>query len=225
VSNRQTHSKVRNGAASKHIQVALPQWSINVMRPMIAAGSRLLWRLEHKGLENIPQNSGLIIAANHQSYGDPFWLALPVKRPVRFLAWSEAFSWPVVGEAIGLLGAWPLQVEGSDPAAIRRSLTWLRDANVLVIFPEGGRGLPDGSMVRMKAGAVRMALEAQVPILPVTIRGANRVWPANRLLPRVGKVQITYHPLFHVEQLPGEETRACARRETERLAQIIRSAL
>lgn len=192
---------------------------------MIAAGSRLLWRLEHKGLENIPQNSGLIIAANHQSYGDPFWLALPVKRPVRFLAWSEAFSWPVVGEAIGLLGAWPLQVEGSDPAAIRRSLTWLRDANVLVIFPEGGRGLPDGSMVRMKAGAVRMALEAQVPILPVTIRGANRVWPANRLLPRVGKVQITYHPLFHVEQLPGEETRACARRETERLAQIIRSAL
>jgi 1-acyl-sn-glycerol-3-phosphate acyltransferase len=205
--------------------MALPQWSINLMRPVIGAGSRIFWQLEHKGLENIPQNSGLIIAANHQSYGDPFWLALPIKRPVRFLAWSEAFSWPVVGEAIGLLGAWPLQVEGSDPAAIRRSLNWLRDANVIVIFPEGGRGLPDGSMIRMKAGAVRMALDAQVPILPVTIRGANRVWPANQLLPRFGKVEIIYHPLFHVEQLSGEETRACARRETERLAQIIQSAL
>jgi len=195
------------------------------MRPVIALGSKVFWGLEHKGLENIPKDGGLIIAANHQSYGDPFWLAVPVKRPVRFLAWSEAFSWPVIGKAIRLLGAWPLNVQASDPAAIRRSLTWLRDAGVVVIFPEGGRGLPDGSMTRMKGGAVRMALEADVPILPVTIRGGNRVWPANRLLPRPGKVEIVYHPIMHVKQLPNEEARECARRETERLAQIIRSAL
>jgi 1-acyl-sn-glycerol-3-phosphate acyltransferase len=191
---------------------------------MVKLGSRIFWRLEHKGVENIPQNNGLIIAANHQSYGDPFWLSVPVKRPIRFLAWSEAFSWPLVGKVISRLGAWPLQVEG-NPEAIRRSLTWLRDSGVVVIFPEGVRGLPDGSMVRMKGGAVRLALEAGVPILPVTIRGANRVWPANKLLPRPGKVEIIYHPVFHVEQLPGEEPRACARRETERLAGIIGSAL
>jgi len=195
------------------------------MRPVIALGSKVFWGLEHKGLENIPKDGGLIIAANHQSYGDPFWLAVPVKRPIRFLAWSEAFSWPVIGKAIRLLGAWPLNVQASDPAAIRRSLTWLRDAGVVVIFPEGGRGLPDGSMTRMKGGAVRMALDADVPILPVTIRGGNRVWPANRLLPRPGKVEIVYHPIMHVKQLPNEEARECARRETERLAQIIRSAL
>lgn len=185
----------------------------------------MFWALEHKGVENIPTNSGVIVAANHQSYGDPFWLSIPIKRPIRFLAWSEAFSWPVVGKAITLLGAWPLQLEGSDPAAIRRSLTWLRDGGVVVIFPEGGRGLPDGSMVHMKGGAVRMALEAGVPILPVTIRGANRVWPAGQRLPRPGKVEITYHPVFHVEQRGEEEPRACARRETERLSRIIRSAL
>src|SRR6185503_16518217 len=179
--------------------------------------------LEHLGTENIPQDTGLIVAANHQSYGDPFWLALPIKRPIRFLAWSEAFSWPVVGKAIGLLGAWPLQIEGSDPATIRRSLNWLRDGGAVVIFPEGGRGLADGSMIRMKGGAVRMALEAGVPILPVTIRGANKVWPAHQTFPRPGKVEIIYHPVMHVEQLPGEETRACARRETERLGNIIRS--
>jgi 1-acyl-sn-glycerol-3-phosphate acyltransferase len=225
VTNPETNSKDKTPGGLKRVEMALPQWSINLIRPVISAGSHLFWRLEHKGVENIPEHSGVIIAANHQSYGDPFWLALPVKRPVRFLAWSEAFSWPVVGEAIKLLGAWPLQLEGSDPAAIRRSLTWLRDSGVVVIFPEGGRGLPDGSMVRMKGGAVRMALEAGVPILPVTIRGANRVWPANKLLPRLGKVEVIYHPLFHVEQLPGEETRRCARRETERLARIIQSAL
>ena len=212
-------------AGSKRVESALPEWSINLMRPIIGLGSSIFWRLEHKGVENIPSGGGLIIAANHQSYGDPFWLAIPVKRPIRFLAWSEAFSWPVVGKAIRLLGAWPLHVQGSDPAAIRRSLNWLRDSGVIVIFPEGGRGLPDGSMIRMKGGAVRMALEAGVPILPVTIRGGNRVWPHDKFLPRPGKVEITYHPVLHVNQLPGEEARTCARRETERLAEIIGSAL
>jgi 1-acyl-sn-glycerol-3-phosphate acyltransferase len=212
-------------AGSKRFQMALPQWSINLMRPAITLGSRLLWRLEHQGTENIPQNSGLIVAANHQSYGDPFWLAIPIKRPIRFLAWSEAFSWPVIGKAIRLLGAWPLYVSGSDPAAIRRSLTWLREGGVVVIFPEGGRGQVNGSMIHMKAGAVRMALEAGVPILPVTIRGANRVWPATNLFPRPGKVEIIYHPVFTPGPEPGEETRDCARRETTRLAEIIQSAL
>ena len=225
MNNVRERTDVPPPAKPKNSNLVLPEWCINALRPVIAYVSRLLWGVKHKGLENIPAGSGVIIAANHQSYGDPFWLAIPVKRPIRFLAWSEAFSWPVVGTVIKLFGAWPLQVEGSDPSAIRRSLNWLRNGGAVVIFPEGGRGLPDGSMIRMKGGAVRMALEADVPILPVTIRGANRVWPSNRRLPRLGKVEVTYHPVIRVEQLPGEETRACARRETERLKGIIESGL
>jgi 1-acyl-sn-glycerol-3-phosphate acyltransferase len=225
VSDTDTLVQQDSAVRSRPREAILPEGLISLMRPVVGLFSRAVWRIEYKGTENIPTDTGLIIAANHQSYGDPFWLGVPVKRPIRFLAWSEAFSWPVIGKAIPWLGAWPLQIEGSDPAAIRRSLNWLREGGAVVIFPEGGRGLADGSMIRMKGGAVRMALEAGVPILPVTIRGANKVWPANRRLPRPGKVEITYHPVTHVEQLPGEETRACARRETERLAGIIRSAL
>ena len=225
MSVRETSPPEQSAERSRTVEATLPQWFLNLVRPIVGSFSSIFWRLEHKGVENIPTDTGLIVAANHQSYGDPFWLSVPINRPVRFLAWSHAFSWPVVGKAIRLLGAWPLQIEGSDPATIRRTLHWLREQGVVVIFPEGGRGLPDGSMIRMKGGAVRIALEAGVPILPVTIRGANKVWPASRFFPRPGKVEVTYHPVFHVEQRPGEEPRACARRETERLAQIIGSAL
>jgi 1-acyl-sn-glycerol-3-phosphate acyltransferase len=124
-----------------------------------------------------------------------------------------------------LFGAWPLQLEGSDPAPIRRSLQWIREGGAVVIFPEGGRGEPDGSTRRFKLGAVRMALETGVPILPVTIRGGNRIWPSTFRFPRLGRVEVIYHPEIKLEQREGEDVRECARRETERLSQIIKSAL
>ena len=203
----------------------LPQWVLELLRPVIWLISRVFWKLEHIGVENIPKDGAVIIAANHQSYLDPFWLSLPVKRPLRYLAWSVALNWPVLGRMVRSLGAWPLHVEGSDPAAIRRTLHWLRNGGAIVIFPEGARGNPDGSMVRFKGGAIRMALEAGVPILPVTIRGANRVWPSGRRLPGLGKVDVIFHPIYEVNQHEDEETRACARRETDILAGIIGSAL
>jgi 1-acyl-sn-glycerol-3-phosphate acyltransferase len=203
----------------------LPQWSLELIRPVVHAASRVFWKIEFRGVENVPAHGGVIIAANHQTYIDPFWLSLQIKRPTRYLAWSDAFRWPFVGRGLVWLGAWPLALEGSDPAAIRRSLQWLRDGGAVVIFPEGARSTVSGSLDRFKAGAVRLALEAQVPILPVTIKGGNRVWPRGWRFPRMGKVVVTYHPAYYVEQCANEETRACARRESERLAQVIASAL
>jgi len=203
----------------------LPQWGIDLLRPIVRLCARAAWNITFKGIENIPAKDGLIIAANHQSYMDPFLIAVAIRRPVRFLAWRVATEWPVLGRGMKILGAWPLQLEGSDPAAIRRSLQWLRSGGALMIFPEGGRSKPDGSLGRFKAGAVRIALEARVPILPVTIRGANRVWPAGKYIPRLGRIEIVYHPLFYPESKPGEESRECARREIQRLAAVIRSPL
>jgi len=202
-----------------------PQWILDVIRIVVRFFSRLFWKMEHLGVENVPAAGGLIIAANHQTYFDPFWISVPVKRPTRYLAWSAAFKWPLVGRCLKWFGAWPLQLERSDPSAIRRSLQWLRDGGAVVIFPEGGRSTSSGEMERFKAGAVRLALEANVPILPVTIRGGNRVWPRGWRFPHTGKVVITYHPLYRAAQSPDEETRVCARRESQRLEEIIGSAL
>lgn len=225
MSNNGTYPVKRSETRPQAGPAALPQWALDVIRPVVAVFSRVLWKIEFYGVENVPEHGGLIIAANHQTYIDPFWLSLKVKRPTRYLAWSAAFGWPVVGKCLVWFGAWPLALEGSDPKAIRRSLQWLRDGGAVVIFPEGGRSTSTGSLERFKAGAVRLALEANVPILPVTIKGGNRVWPRGWRFPRFGKVTVTYHPLYHAEQCADEETRACARRESERLAEVIASAL
>jgi 1-acyl-sn-glycerol-3-phosphate acyltransferase len=204
----------------------LPERALDVCRPLVSFFSRLLWRIHWRNLEHIPNTGGLIIVGNHQTYIDPFWIGSKIKRPVRFLAWDAAFSWPLVGPMMGLFGAWPLNLEGTDPAPIRLSLQWVREGGAVVLFPEGGRGNPDGSMKKFKAGAVRMALETGVPILPVTIRGGQRVWPSRFRFPRPGPtVEVIYHPLFVIEQRENEDVRECARRETERLAEIVRSAL
>lgn len=203
----------------------LPEWVLDICRPIVGLICRMLWRARWTNTELIPVTAGLIIASNHQTYLDPFWVGYPINRPVRYLAWDAAFNWPLVGPLMRLFGAWPLQLEGSDPAPIRRSLQWIRDGGAVVIFPEGGRGEPDGSTRKFKPGAVRMALETGVPILPVTIHGGNRIWPSTFRFPRLDHVYVTYHPLMVIEQREGEDVRECARRETARLADIIKSAL
>jgi len=203
----------------------LPLWAIRWLRAALRLLFRLLWGARYRNAQNVPASGGAIIAANHQTYFDPFWLGAPIGRQVRFLAWDKAFDWPVAGTLMRLLGAWPLQVQKGDPRAIRRSVQWLREGGMLVIFPEGGRAFSDGEMQEFKVGAARMALEAGVPVLPVTIRGGNHIWPRDWRYPRLGRFEIVYHPLHRLNQLPGEDTRQSARRETDRLYEIIHSAL
>ncbi len=204
----------------------MPQWVIDsAVRPAVRLVSRAFWRVTYEGLGNVPAAGGLIVAGNHQSYVDPFWIGLPIKRPLRFLAWNKAFKWPLAGKALELLGAWPISIERGNPTAYRRSLQWLRSGGAVVIFPEGGRAFADGAMERFKTGAARLALEAEVPVLPVTVRGGNVAWPRGQRLPRPARVEIIYHPVRHLAPHPGEDARQCAQRETEDLAAVIRSAL
>lgn len=225
LNNTNDITRSRPVARMNHGNTMLPQWVVNILRPFVLLICRLFWDVRYRGLENVPATGGVIIAGNHQTYLDPFWLSAPITRPVRFLAWNEALAWPIIGKLMRLLGAWPLQLEGSDLAAIRKSLQWLRSEGAVVIFPEGGRGKEDGSMGRFKSGAVRIALEAGVPILPVTIRGGNRVWPVGRRLPRLGKVEVVFHPLHELNPPPDQDTREYARNESAKLAKIIGSAL
>ena len=203
-----------------------PQWLVDyAIRPAVGIISRVVWRTSFRGVEHIPPSGGLVIAANHQTYVDPFWISVPFRRPIRYLAWNEAFKRPLVGRALDFLGAWPLALERGNPTAYRRSLKWLREGGAVMIFPEGERSEASGRVARFKTGAVRLALETGASVLPATIRGGEKVWPRGQTLPRTGRVEIVFHPARRPAPLPGEDTRRCIQRETEELATLIKSAL
>lgn len=161
--------------------------------------SKILWRIKYTNVENIPKESaaGLIISANHQTYFDPFWICIPVKREMRFMAWNKAFGWIFIGRWLRMLGAFPVSLKrGGTIKALKQTLEFLRNGKTVVIFPEGEREFADGKLLPFKTGAVRIALEANVPILPVTVVGGNRIWSRDHKFPRFGKVEIIYHPVI-----------------------------
>lgn len=192
----------------------------NAVRYFVYAVSKILWRIEFHGKENIPENNGrgLLIVPNHQTYVDPFWITIPIKRKFRYMAWDEAFNWFAVGKAIRYLGAFPVRTFGSGGKldAMKKSLRYLREGATLIVFPEGERQFEDGKFLPFKQGAVRIAMEAGVPVMPVTVRGGNRVWAQGMKYPRFGKVDIFFHPPFEV---PKPERKADLDEEIEKINQ------
>lgn len=198
---------------------------ITACRIFAKAVSRLFWRIGFRGTDNIPApaSGGFIIAANHQTYFDPFWISIPINKVIRYLAWDRAFRWPLVGCLIRRLGALPVRLgRGGTYGSLRVSLEVLKSDGAVMIFPEGEREFSDGSLLEFKPGAVRLAAKSGVPILPVTIKGGNRVWPRGWLVPRPRKVEIIYHPVVCVSDLDSENPSVEGlRRKTDILKEII----
>lgn len=194
--------------------------------------SKIFWRIEFKGTENIPQNlaGGLLVAPNHQTYIDPVWVTLPVKRKFRYMAWDEIFNWFLIGKLARYLGAFPVKTARfafvGKLGAMKKALKCLREGATLMVFPEGEREFADGEFLPFQPGAVRIAMEAGVPVLPVTVRGGNKVWAQGMKYPRPGKVEIIYHPLLKIPKpAKKEDLHRHLSEMTERLVEIIRSAL
>lgn len=199
-----------------------------LLRAVALATSKIAWRLRFQGAENIPVGDGaFIISGNHQTYIDPVWIAIPIKKKIRFLAWDKAFTWPVVGRLVRYLGSVPVDTRsGRNTDAWRSAREALKKGNAVMIFPEGEREFADGKLLPFKPGAIRLALEADVPILPVTVKGANKVWPQGMKYPRPGRVEIIFHPVMRFERVaPGADRQEHVRRCEVWLKEVIASAM
>ncbi len=195
---------------------------LDVFRPGFHGVCRAWFGLELRGTHHIPATGPLLITPNHQTYADPPLVTIPVRRPVYYMAWSRLFEIPAFGWMIRRLRAFPVQLESSDPRATREAVRLLQAGEAVMIFPEGERS-PDGAVARFKPGAFRLAASLGAPILPVSIAGAHAAWPPGRVLPRRGRVTITYHPV--VRPAPTSDPRAAARDLAVHVRGVIARAL
>jgi len=202
---------------------------IAVLSPLVWLFCRLLFKIKFFGVENIPPKGACIITPNHVTYADPIWITIPVKRRIYYMAWDKPFRIPVLGLLMRMFGAFPVNLDvAADASAQREAIELLRKGRALVIFAEGGR-TRTGKLMPFKMGAFRMALAHGVPIVPVSIEGGAKIWPASRVFPRMGKLTITYHPPIQVERINEDAIKSEVRERARQLAKathdVVASAL
>ncbi|MBU6277785.1 MAG: 1-acyl-sn-glycerol-3-phosphate acyltransferase [Actinomycetales bacterium] len=157
---------------------------------------RVLFRPWIDGLDRIPDKGPAILASNHLSFSDSFFLPLVVPRPITFLAKSDYFTGRGVKGLFSKLfftgvGQVPVDRTGgrASEAAIITGVRILSEGKLLGIYPEGTRS-PNGTLYRGKTGLARMALEAHAPIIPVAMINTYEIQPPGTLLPRLRRVGV-----------------------------------
>jgi 1-acyl-sn-glycerol-3-phosphate acyltransferase len=202
---------------------------INLLTPFVWWFCRMAFKIQFHGVDNIPREGACIITPNHITYADPIWITIPMPRRIYYMAWHKPFGIPVLGLLMRMFGAFPVNLDvAADASAQREAIELLRKGRALVMFPEGGR-TKSGKLMPFKMGAFRLALSNGIPIVPVTIKGAETIWPVGRMFPRPGKLTITYHPPIRVEQIEEEASRLELKEKARQLARkthdVVASAL
>ncbi len=140
-----------------------------------------------EGVQLIPREGPVILAANHRSYLDPVVLAMVGSRrgrKLRFLAKKEMFEAPVVGQAMRALGQIRVDRGTGDATPLQIAIDALGRGEAIGIFPEGT--IPkDGEVLSARTGVARLAVETGAPIVPVAIWDTERVWPRSDRVPKV----------------------------------------
>lgn len=135
----------------------------------------VFFRWKIKGVENIPEHGGVIIAANHISNFDPPVVGCAVPRKLHFMAKEELFSNAILKWAFTKLGAFPVRRGTADRVAIRKALNLLQTGEILGLFPEGTRS-KTGELGQAEAGLAMIAFKTKAPIVPTAIIGTNKIF-------------------------------------------------
>ncbi len=133
--------------------------------------SKLIFKIENQGLENIPQEGAFVIVENHKHNFDPVIISFATKRKIHYLAKAELFKTKITKALFESINCIRIDREKSDITAIKNCLKVLKSGGVLGIFPEGTRIKEKSENTQIKSGAVMIASKGKSNILPVAISG------------------------------------------------------
>lgn len=190
----QFHASARKGVG----------WTYTFVRLILSLPTLLIYRVRAIGVENVPKKGALILAPNHFSQMDHFFIGLYLRRKVRFMAKSQMFGPPVLTYVYKHGGVFPVRRGHHDEAAMETAATILEQGGMLLVYAEGGRSR-SGKLKEVKPGIGRIALESGAPVVPVAIQGSEGVRRWKRLsFPKV-TVQFGEPLRFPAEGLPSRE--------------------
>ncbi len=151
---------------------------------------RVLFPLRLHGTENIPEKGSCIVASNHVSYIDPVVMAVFVRRPFHFLAKRELLD-SKIGWLIRRLRIIPVERDALKYSSAKKIIEKIKEGHLIAIFPEGTRG--DGKeFLEPEPGVGYFALKFKIPVIPVYIKGTDKVLPKGAYLPKRRRVDVYY---------------------------------
>jgi 1-acyl-sn-glycerol-3-phosphate acyltransferase len=190
VTNEEAHRLAREKGVSRPLYA--------LVRGLVAPFMRVWFRMHVSGAGNIPESGAAIVAPNHKSFWDSFFIGVCTRRHLRFMAKTELVQ-ARYGPLLVRLGAFPVKRGQADADALETARTILSQGGLLALFPEGTRIRDPDELGHPRRGAGRLALETGAPIVPAAIAGSERLFLGP--LPKPRRVQVAFAEPVQVAEL------------------------
>ena len=209
-------------------EMAVREWVYPpVIRTALTLFRLLAIRFDMRGTENVPASGGAVLASNHVSYLDFMFVGLPAhrgrRRLVRFMAKKSVFDHRISGPLMRGMHHIPVDRQ-AGAAAYRHALDALRGGEIVGVFPE--QTISRSFVPRpLKNGAARLAIEADVPLIPIVVWGGQRIWTSGRKPKLQRKVTVSIWVDAPLPRIEGESAAELTDRLALRLRELVDEVL
>jgi 1-acyl-sn-glycerol-3-phosphate acyltransferase len=177
-------------------------------------------RVRVQGLEHLDPARSYVFAANHQSIYDIPVVFAAIPFQLRIVAKASLGRIPFLGWHLHRTGHLLVDRRNPGPDIVRKMKRLVSEAHSLIVFPEGTRSA-DGTIGRFRKGTFLVAIDAQLPVVPVRIEGSRHVMRKGRLTVRRGDVTLTVHPAIETRGTTRDDALGLA----ERVQAIVRGGI
>jgi|LSQX01.3.fsa_nt_gb 1-acyl-sn-glycerol-3-phosphate acyltransferase len=144
---------------------------------------KILFKVEVINLSKVPVEGSALVCANHNTILDMFFLGYKLKRWIHWMAKEELFRNPIAAYVLRKLGAFSIKRGRGDVSSIKNAYKLLEDGKLVGIFPHGTRIVSTNiEKAKVKPGAVMIAVNAGVPIIPATVSGSYKLFSKMRII-------------------------------------------